>query len=264
MNDKEMLELAAQSVGIVIVGWTETDTPLAYFDCRREWNPLRHQEQATRVRHLLHLTITLDKEYAYASGPGLPWGLGSVSESIAGCGGRRAAWRRVIVRAAAIIGQEAVRARAVEPQSVMANGLTEAETLATASVAGLLRPTTQLAVERVYLVPTGVVVRGQETYTRHDDRPPALCDSECLFTRPLGAGGMDSRTATDLAIAAASPPRLDSSLRVLELKMRVMGTRLRKYGADTQLGKCGRELIGAADVVATWADDVVVESLNRT
>lgn len=38
-------------------------------------------------------------------------------------------------------------------------------------------------VELVYLVATGLVHDGQETYTRHDVRPP-LCDAEKLFTRP--------------------------------------------------------------------------------
>lgn len=37
---------------------------------------------------------------------------------------------------------------------------------------------------RVYLIATGIVHEGEETYTRHDDRPPPLCDAECLFTSP--------------------------------------------------------------------------------
>jgi len=39
-------------------------------------------------------------------------------------------------------------------------------------------------VERVYLVCTGETYEGQETYTRHDVRPPPLCDAEVLYTRP--------------------------------------------------------------------------------
>jgi hypothetical protein len=37
---------------------------------------------------------------------------------------------------------------------------------------------------RVYLVPTGIVHEGEETYTRHEGQPPPLCDSECLYTSP--------------------------------------------------------------------------------
>lgn len=39
------------------------------------------------------------------------------------------------------------------------------------------------ASERVYLVATGEIHEGQETYTRHDVRPP-LCDAETLYTHP--------------------------------------------------------------------------------
>lgn len=35
---------------------------------------------------------------------------------------------------------------------------------------------------RVHLVPTEIVYEGQQTYTRHDDKPPPLCDAECLFS----------------------------------------------------------------------------------
>jgi hypothetical protein len=36
---------------------------------------------------------------------------------------------------------------------------------------------------QVYLVATGETHEGQETYTRHDSKPP-LCDSECLYSSP--------------------------------------------------------------------------------
>jgi hypothetical protein len=36
---------------------------------------------------------------------------------------------------------------------------------------------------KVFLVCTGEVVDGRETYTRHDDAPPPLCDAECLYTQ---------------------------------------------------------------------------------
>jgi hypothetical protein len=37
---------------------------------------------------------------------------------------------------------------------------------------------------RVYLVATGETHEGRETYTRHDDAPPPLCDAELLYTAP--------------------------------------------------------------------------------
>lgn len=37
---------------------------------------------------------------------------------------------------------------------------------------------------RVFIVATGETHNGEETYTRHDDAPPPLCDAECLYTRP--------------------------------------------------------------------------------
>lgn len=54
------------------------------------------------------------------------------------------------------------------------------------------RPTAQAApaagavagpsVRKVFLVATGEEHEGEATYTRHDDAPPPLCDSECLYT----------------------------------------------------------------------------------
>lgn len=41
----------------------------------------------------------------------------------------------------------------------------------------------------VYLVATGEVHEGQETYTRHEARPP-LCDAETLYISPQQAGGV--------------------------------------------------------------------------
>ena len=34
---------------------------------------------------------------------------------------------------------------------------------------------------KVFLVATGEEHEGEATYTRYDDKPPPLCDSECLF-----------------------------------------------------------------------------------
>lgn len=37
---------------------------------------------------------------------------------------------------------------------------------------------------KVFLVATGEEHEGEATYTRYDDKPPPLCDSECLFATP--------------------------------------------------------------------------------
>jgi hypothetical protein len=37
---------------------------------------------------------------------------------------------------------------------------------------------------KVFLVATGEEHEGEATYTRYDDKPPPLCDSECLFAAP--------------------------------------------------------------------------------
>lgn len=42
----------------------------------------------------------------------------------------------------------------------------------------------------VFLVATGEVYEGQETYTRHEGSPPPLCDSEALYTRPASLAPM--------------------------------------------------------------------------
>ena len=48
-------------------------------------------------------------------------------------------------------------------------------------------------VKRVFLVHTGEEHEGEATYTRHDDAPPPLCDSECLYTAaPTPAAQADS------------------------------------------------------------------------
>jgi hypothetical protein len=47
------------------------------------------------------------------------------------------------------------------------------------------------ASEPVYLVATGHQLDGQETYTRHDSRPP-MCDAEKLYTHPAQAVAVPS------------------------------------------------------------------------
>jgi hypothetical protein len=49
---------------------------------------------------------------------------------------------------------------------------------------------------KVYLVATGEIVGGEETYTRHDDAPPPLCDSELLYaSAPASQAGRDALDA---------------------------------------------------------------------
>jgi hypothetical protein len=59
---------------------------------------------------------------------------------------------------------------------------------------------------RVYLVATGETHEGRETYTRHDGKPPALCDSECLYTSPAipaeGQAWRDAFSKISHALAA--------------------------------------------------------------
>lgn len=64
---------------------------------------------------------------------------------------------------------------------------------------------------RVYLVATGETHEGQETYTRHDTRPP-LCDAEVLYASPLGA--VDA-SAGGAACASGSLPR--ETLQAIQL-----------------------------------------------
>lgn len=50
------------------------------------------------------------------------------------------------------------------------------------------------SVRKVFLVATGEEHEGEATYTRYDDDPPPLCDSECLYTAaPTPAAQADSQ-----------------------------------------------------------------------
>ncbi len=53
---------------------------------------------------------------------------------------------------------------------------------------------------KVFLVATGEEHEGEATYTRYDDKPPPLCDSECLFAAPPTAQA-EGRTKTEPLIA---------------------------------------------------------------
>jgi hypothetical protein len=67
-------------------------------------------------------------------------------------------------------------------------------------------------VKRVYLVATGELHEGEETYTRHDDAPPPLCDAECLYTANPPATGQVERAREDALPPLPDPVVLDSYL----------------------------------------------------
>jgi hypothetical protein len=56
----------------------------------------------------------------------------------------------------------------------------------------------QEPVKRVFIVATGEEHEGEATYTRYDDAPPPLCDSECLYATP-----QTCFSAEDMATASA-------------------------------------------------------------
>ncbi|WP_164964273.1 hypothetical protein [Rubrivivax sp. JA1026] len=90
---------------------------------------------------------------------------------------------------------------AVNAQAATLDERTAAQALLSASDAAKLT-------RRVYLVATGSVHEGQETYTRHDDAPPPLCDAECLYAAPATTAQAepvaDERPTRDDLIAALS------------------------------------------------------------
>jgi hypothetical protein len=73
-------------------------------------------------------------------------------------------------------------------------GLTVADAMLKAALAQIPVASVTPA-RRVFLVATGEVHEGEETYTRHDDAPPPLCDFEVLFSRPVPGMGADTEPA---------------------------------------------------------------------
>jgi hypothetical protein len=65
-------------------------------------------------------------------------------------------------------------------------------------------------VKRVFLVHTGEEHEGEATYTRYDDAPPPLCDSECLYTHPSPPEGMAGWTKASEQL----PPCRDNQLYI--------------------------------------------------
>lgn len=66
---------------------------------------------------------------------------------------------------------------------------------------------------RVYLVATGELHEGEETYTRHDDAPPPLCDSECLYTTPPAPGQVE-RDREDAVLAYLDKLEDDAAVHI--------------------------------------------------
>ena len=93
---------------------------------------------------------------------------------------------------------------------------------------------------RVYLVPTELVYEGQQTYTRHDDKPPPLCDAECLFSSTELAidvpAGLHPRTA-DLVRRFAYA--LANKLAVAEAKYGYSDN----WASPEWLGECRAKLV---------------------
>ena len=85
-------------------------------------------------------------------------------------------------------------------------------------------------VKRVFLVATGEEHEGEATYTRYDDAPPPLCDSECLCTHPSTPEGMVMvpLKATN-SITCAIENEVDSQLVASAMDPRLMH---RQDGSD--------------------------------
>lgn len=98
--DTELLTLAARAVNGG--AWH----PLTH---SKRWNPLRNHDQAKALRHALCLTTGFDDRFAelgacmYATYPTGEYSCDSIMQNIEAAGGKRAALRRAIVRAAAEI-----------------------------------------------------------------------------------------------------------------------------------------------------------------
>lgn len=72
--------------------------------------------------------------------------------------------------------------------------------------------------QRIFLVPTGEVYCGQETYTHHEDQPPVNTDNECLYAAPQASEAVRI-IGVDLpqnGIAMARNAALDEAAALLE------------------------------------------------
>ena len=102
--------------------------------------------------------------------------------------------------------------------------------LASAPVAG--------EAHRIFLVPTGEVYCGQETYTRHEGQPPVNTDNECLYAAPQA-----SEAARNAALeeAAHALVRMDVSRGEVNAIVRAVEIiRALKAQADKDGGDCAK------------------------
>ena len=77
----------------------------------------------------------------------------------------------------------------VQAASAIQTQAAELEAIGAGGVSGPLMGRASLSANageprKVFLVATGEEHEGEATYTRYDDKPPPLCDSECLFAAP--------------------------------------------------------------------------------
>ncbi|MFK3922131.1 hypothetical protein ACI2JC_21155 [Pseudomonas fulva] len=119
LEDRELLDLAAKASGVDL--WWDGDSPkevVQHWSGNPEdggetrdypWNPLADLDQAKNLRHRLCLSTGYDDRFfgpcAYATYPTGPDSCNSIMQSVAEAGGKRAALRRAIVRAAAEMGK---------------------------------------------------------------------------------------------------------------------------------------------------------------
>lgn len=102
MSDIDLLQLAAKAVNGG--AWH----PLTHAE---PWRPLKSHRQAIALRHYLKFTTGFDSRFsalgpcAYATYPTGPESCDSIMQNIEQAGGKKAALRRAIVRAAAEIGK---------------------------------------------------------------------------------------------------------------------------------------------------------------
>lgn len=90
--------------------------------------------------------------------------------------------RAAFENAARMRGQDLARWPA--PLTEYRNSRTQAAWSAWSDRAALARAPVAGEAHRIFLVPTGEVYCGQETYTRHEGQPPVNTDNECLYAAP--------------------------------------------------------------------------------
>ena len=112
-TDYELLTLAAMAINGGV--WH----PLTH---SQKWQPLRNHKQAVALRHALRLTTGFDDRFSelgacmYATYPTGAHSCDSIMQNIDEAGGKRAALRRAIVRAAAEVQKMKLETSTGDPQ----------------------------------------------------------------------------------------------------------------------------------------------------